>query len=132
MSFSQYLQKKLLDHIFLTSAYTQPSNICVALYSSDPGEDNSGTELTGDNYARVIHNTWTVATLATPSAISNDGNIEFPQPGTGGWGTATHFALLDATTGGNMLAYGALILHKEINEADYVMFKSGDLVITLD
>lgn len=132
MSFSRYLQRALLDHVFLTAPYSQPSGVYVALYESDPGETNSGTEASGINYARVQHNSWAAASDASPSEISNDGAIEFSEPGSGGWGTVSHFALFDASTGGNMLGYGALSNSKTIEAGDYVMFKSGDLVVTLD
>lgn len=40
-------------------------------------------------------------------SITNQADIQFPEA-TGSWGTITHFAIYDAKTGGNVIAYGAL------------------------
>lgn len=40
-------------------------------------------------------------------SITNQADIQFPEA-TGSWGTITHFAIYDARTGGNVIAYGAL------------------------
>lgn len=40
-------------------------------------------------------------------SITNVADIQFPEA-TGSWGTITHFAIYDAKTGGNLIAFGAL------------------------
>ena len=132
MSFSRYLQRAVLDHVAMNAAYTQPTSIHVALYTSNPGETNTGTEVSGTNYARVEHNDWSAASNASPSIVSNSTSVDFPTPGSGGWGTVTHFALFDAATDGNMLGYGPLAVSKVINEGDSVSFAHAALQVTLD
>jgi len=130
-SFSNYLENKLLDHVFMKTAFSQPSYIYVALSTADPGEDGSGlSEPSGNGYARVqtSGSDWN---NASGGHIDNAVDIEFPEA-TGDWGTITHFALLDADTGGNLLAYGSLSQSKTIGSGDTAKFKAGDLDITLD
>jgi len=130
-SFSNYWENKILDHVFMKQAYTQPSYIYVALSRADPGEDGSGIdEPSGNGYARVetSGNDWT---NASGGHIENANDIEFPEA-TGDWGTITHFALFDASSGGNMLAYGSLSQSKTIGTGDTAKFKAGDLDVTLD
>ena len=52
MSFSNYLETELLDHVFANNAYTSPSSVYVGLFTTSPAEDGSGTEVSGGSYAR--------------------------------------------------------------------------------
>ncbi len=128
-SFSNYLENELLDHVFKTTSYTVPTNIYVALSTADPTESGGSiAEPSGNNYSRVACNTWDAA---SGGAIANTGAITFPTP-SGSWGTVTHFALYDASTAGNMLAYGTLASSKNIGSGDTPSFAAGELDITLD
>ena len=49
--FSDYLEDKVLDHVFGGVAYTQPTKH-VALYTVAPTDTGGGTEVTGGAYAR--------------------------------------------------------------------------------
>ena len=56
--------------------------------------------------------------------------IEFPTA-TASFGTVSHVAVFDASTGGNMIAYAALTASKAIDTGDVFRVPSGDLDITL-
>jgi len=129
-SFSDYWENKILDHIFGKANYTPPT-IYVGLSTADPLDDGSGlAEPTGNGYARVQTSIadWNVASTGT---IDNTNAITFPEA-TDSWGTITHFALFDAATAGNMLAYGALSQSKAIVSGDTAKFDVGDLDVSLD
>ena len=129
-AFSNYLENKILDHIFGKAAYTQPT-IYIALSTADPLEDGSGlTEPAGGGYARKQTSgaDWNAA---SGGSISNAAEIAFAEA-TASWGTITHFAIMDAATGGNMLIYGALSASKTIGSGDTARFKAGDLTTSLD
>ena len=129
-SFSNYLENKILDHIFGKASYTSPT-IYLGLSTDDPLDDGSGlAEPIGNSYERVQTSAadWNVALVGT---IDNANGITFPEA-TGNWGTVTHFALFDAATAGNMLAYGALSQSKAINSGDTAKFDVGDLDVSLD
>jgi hypothetical protein len=72
MSFSNYLENKLLDHAFRNTSYTPPSAVYVALSTADPGEDGSTiAEPSGNNYARVAA-TFGAASAGTIKGRTND------------------------------------------------------------
>lgn len=126
-SLSNYLELKLLDHFLKTASFTVPTNIYVALSTADPGESGSGlAEPSGNGYARVAHNTW--ATAAS-RATSNSGTVTFPTA-SGAWGTISHWALFDASTSGNMLAYGSLSVSNAVVNGNIVTFAAGEIDIT--
>ena len=126
MSFSNYLENKLLLHTFGATAYTAPTTLYLAIHTTNPAEDNTGTEVSGSAYARQ-----SVAFTVTTSTASNTSAVEFPTA-TGSWGTLTHVGVYDALTSGNLLAYAALTTNKIIDTNDVFRVPAGDLDITLD
>jgi hypothetical protein len=129
-SFGNYLENKVLDHLFGKNTYSSPT-VYVALSTADPGEDGSSlAEPSGNGYARVqtSENNWNDA---FEGSIDNATDISFNEA-TGNWGTVTHFALVDAASGGNMLACGTLSQAKSVGSGDTVKFAAGDLNVTLD
>lgn len=126
MSFSNYLENKVLLHVFGATAYTAPATLYVALFTSDPGETGSGTEVSGGSYARQ-----TITFTVTANQASNTAAVEFPTA-TASWGTVTYAAIYDASTSGNMLAYGALTTSKTIASGDVLRIPAGDFDINLD
>ena len=128
MSFSNYLETELLDHVFAGNAYTSPSAVYVSLHTANPDEDASGAEVstTGTAYTR-LEGTFSVSgNTATTTAA-----IEWATA-TADYGTVTHVGIWDASTAGNMLAYAALTASKTISTGDVFRIPSGDLDITLD
>ena len=131
MSFSDYLEIKLLDDLFGNAAYAPPATLYVALSVADPTEDGSGvSEPVGNGYARVPSTSidWNAAVAG---AINNSAVLSFPQA-TGPWGNCTHFAIFDAAVAGNMLAYGILTLAKSFNNGDTASFAAAAFTVTLD
>jgi len=130
MSFSDFLEGELLDHVFkIGAAFPQPTNIYIALSTADPLDDNSGlAEPVGNGYARVLNN---VNWARTVSQIDNNAAVTFPQA-TGSWGTITHFGIFDAITAGNQLGSGALSTSRLVNSGDTPEFAINDITVTLD
>ena len=130
-SFSDYLELELLDHLFKKGTYTTPTNIYVALCTSTVVDSDTGSSVTGEvsggAYARVTCNTWDAASAG---ATENTGAVTFAQA-TAAWGTITHFALCDHSTGGNMLAHGALDTAKSVASGDTAKFATGDIDVEL-
>lgn len=135
---SDHLEQDLLDLVFNKDAFTGPATY-VALFTSDPTDAGTGTEVTGGSYARVLvydnasgSPDWTVATVDAPGwKVTNDNDITFPTA-TAAWGSITHFAVFDAVTAGNLLFHGALDETKVIGTDDVFKFSAGQLTCRLE
>lgn len=47
MAKSDYLENKILDHVLNNTSYTSPTTVYFALFTSNPAEDGSGSEVLG-------------------------------------------------------------------------------------
>jgi len=123
---SNYLENALVNATLRNTSFTSPTTVYVGLYTSNPGEGNTGTEVSGGSYARQS------ATFGAPSdgASTNSATLTFPTA-TGSWGTITHIGILDALTTGNLLYYAALDVSKTIGSGDIFTISSGNLSVTL-
>jgi len=126
MSFSNYLETEILDHVFGGNAYTAPATLYLALFTTDNTDTGGGTEVSGGAYARQ-----TVAFTVSGNTASNSADVEFPTA-TANYGTVVAVAVMDASTGGNQLAYAGLSSDKTIETGDVFRVPAGDLDITLD
>jgi hypothetical protein len=126
-SFTDYLEDKILKHVFTNTAYTSPTTVYVGLFTVAPSDTGGGTEVSGSGYARksAAFTVSGTSTLATNSAA-----IEF-DAATGSWGTIVAMAVFDALTTGNMLAWADLTTSKSIATGDVLRIPAGDLDITL-
>jgi len=133
MSFSDYTELKVLDHITGKTAFTIPT-VYVGLSSTTPAEDGTNvTEPSGGGYARVTTSAATWNTAAA-GATSNALDITFPTA-TADWvagANLTYVVAYDAATAGNMLFYGVLGTPKPVLNGDTAKIPAGNLNITLD
>ena len=140
---SDYLENKLIDHIFRNRSYTVPTTVYVGLLTAAPSDSGGGTEVSGGSYARVqvgpSDSAWqstqgtttAVASSGTGGQTANGSAIAFATP-TANWGTITHFGIYDASTSGNLLFWGALTASKTVNNGDPApQFNSAALTVTL-
>jgi hypothetical protein len=122
---SNYLELKMLDHFLGTSSTSAPSNVFLSLWTSDPTDAGSGTELSGDAYARQDIN----FAAASGGAAASNATVTFPTS-TGSWGTITHVGIHDAVSSGNLLYHAALTASKAIASGDVFQVASGAITIT--
>jgi hypothetical protein len=136
---SDYLEQKLLDHVFNEVVFSVPTTVYVSLYTTDPTDADTGTEVSGGAYARVLVNengggspAWDLAVVDGIGYLVDNGNdITFPTA-TASWGTVTHFGIHDASTLGNLLFHGALTVSKPVGDGDTFKFPVGDLDCRLE
>ena len=123
---SNYLENALINATLRNTAYSSPATVYVGLFTSDPTDAGTGTEITGNSYARKS------MAFNAPSngASTNSAAVEFDQA-TGTWGTITHFGILDALTIGNLLYHGALTTSKTIETGDVFKFAAASVTVTL-
>lgn len=126
MSFSNYLEQKVLEHVFDNTAYTSPTTVYVGLFTTDPTDAGTGTEVSGGSYARQ-----SASFTVSGNTATTDAAIEFPTA-TATWGSITHIGIFDALTTGNLLAHSSLTAAKTIESGDVFRIPSGDIDITLD
>jgi len=135
--FSGYSEQEIIEHIFKnTSIFTSPSNIYVSLHTADEGENPDGTnEVAAADYSRAstAPADWTVGGTDGPTTVDNANAISFGDP-TNNWGTITHVALWDASTGGNPFTVTiALNSSKTVDaDTDELRFDAGDLSFDLN
>jgi hypothetical protein len=119
-----YLDNNFLNVALRNVPFTPPATIYVALYTVAPGVGGGGTEVIGGSYGRQT------ATFTVPvnGQLSNTGDILFPVA-SATWGTVVSFALLDASSGGNMLYFGNLSTPRLVLTSDQIRFPSSQLVV---
>jgi hypothetical protein len=137
---SDYLENKLIDHVFRAQTFAAPTALHIGLLTAAPSDAGGGTEVSGNSYARVAltpsltnwkstNNTTGAVSSGTGGNTKNAAAVTFPTP-TGTWGTVSHFGIYDAATAGNLLFWGALTIAKTINQSDTVTFPVDSLSIT--
>lgn len=140
---SDAFANSLIDLIFRAQAYSMPSPIYAALFTSTPSNAGGGTEVSGGSYARASLTPSTANLSGTQSAgstaassgtggrISNNGALAFPAP-TADWGTVVAVGFFDASTGGNLLFWHALTSPASVvNGGPAPSFAADALGITL-
>lgn len=125
--FSDYLENKILNHVLRNTSYTPPTTVYVGLFTTDPTDAGSGTEVTGGSYARQAVS----VTTSTAGIVTSSADVTFPQA-TASWGTVTHIGLMDALTVGNLLMHTPLTSSKTIDTGDILKISSGNLTVSLD
>ena len=126
---SNFAELKVLDHLFRNTSYTSP-NAYMALFTDDPTDAGTGTEVTGNGYARVQIDNKMAA--ASGGQIVSNADITFPTATGGAFGPITHSGIYDASSSGNLLAHGALSASRTISDGDTFQINSGSLTITID
>lgn len=86
------------------------TDLYVALHTDDPGEGGSQTtnEVAYTSYDRVAVERSSSGWTVTGNSVSPVAAIDFPE-GTGGSGTATHFSVGTAASGGGKILYSGTI-----------------------
>ena len=126
MSLTNTFETTVLTWLLTTGSATRPTTWYVGLFTTDPGETGSGTEVSGGSYARTA-----VTFTVSGDTASNSAGVEFPAA-TASWGTITHIGIMDASTAGNMIISAALTASKTIADGDVFRIPTGDLDITLN
>lgn len=123
MDLTTYLKNELYDHVLRGAAYTSPTTVYLALFTSATDDAGGGTAVTGGSYARQS------ITMGAPTdgVGANTAAITFSNMPTA---TVTHAAIYDAVSAGNMLMHGALVSSKGVTAGDSLIVAIGDLDIT--
>ena len=123
---SNFLENALINATLRNTTYTSVATVYVSLWTSDPTDAGSGTEVSGGSYAR------TAVTFAAPSngVSTNSADVTFPTA-TASWGTVGWIGINDALTTGNLLYHTPLDTSKTIDSGDIFKISTGNLSVTL-
>ena len=123
---SNFLENALINATLRATTYTSVATVYVSLWTSDPTDAGSGTEVSGGSYAR------TAVTFAAPSngVTTNSADVTFPTA-TASWGVVGWIGINDASTAGNLLYHSPLDSAKTIDSGDIFKISTGNLSVTL-
>lgn len=134
--FSQYQENNNLSWFRGVAFPAVPAHLFLALFTVAPtnGVDSGATEVPATNgYVRlqITPNTSNFAAPsgAAPASMASGANFVMATP-SGSWGTIVGWALYDAVTAGNMLAYGTTA-STAVGNGDTVEFLSGNMTLTV-
>lgn len=142
---TNYLEDKIVAHIFRTASFTKPTDIGIALCTGAPFDGNTGyitgagginLEISGNAYVRQSLSpadaNWAATTLGN-GLTSNVTQITFPEA-TADWGTITHIGVTDNTGYplGNLLFWNSVTTSKTIQSGDQLIIKANQLTFTFD
>lgn len=114
--------RALLDYSLNTTTYK------LALYTTDPTKDNSGTEASGGNYDRQTISFGAAAEVSGKQQVANDADVDFGEQ-TLDLGEITHWAVY--TAAGEFLYFGDFAVPKVVYLGDSMLIKTGEIVIKL-
>ena len=134
---TNYLEDKIINHVFGSTTFTKPTNWYVGLLTASPSDSSEGTEVTGGSYARQI-----CAFTITGSGVAlatNTSAITFPTASGGDWGIVGWIGIYDAISSGNLVAYQNLqksdfstTTTKTVNDGDIFKFNVTTIKLQLD
>ena len=117
-AFSSFLEAAVINYLRGTDM-TAPVSLTLHLYTSDPKDDDSGTEVAGGigvgYVAQTIVLTAPGTIVGTGSSTHNDATIIFG-PATGAWGSITHWAIKSPSL--QLLIHGAFLAAKNVGIGD--------------
>jgi hypothetical protein len=109
---SNYVENLSLKWLLSANAATRPTAWYVALFTSDPTDAGTGTEVSGGSYARQ-----SASFTITNDVAANSAQLLYPTASSN-WGAVSHVGIYDASTGGNLLFHGAASSTKLIETGD--------------
>ena len=139
-SLTDFAELELLDHV-CNAAYTPPATVYLALTTADPTDAATGASMSEVANAGAYARTAITFGAAASRRVTQNAIVTFPQA-SAGWGTVTHWAIVDTATygSGNVLAHGQFGTSKSIVSGNtpsvasgevYVEFLAGEISTTL-
>lgn len=132
---SNFLENAVLDHVLRNTQFSQPAQLRLGLFLNTSGAAADNLEngvltdeisTSGTGYGRQ-----TIAfSAASAGTATNSGTVTFAAA-EANWGTVTHVAVMDSTTAGNVLFYGAVTTAKTIEIGDTFQVSATNLSISL-
>ena len=129
---SDILEVSLLNATLNGVAYTEVDNPYISLWTTDPTDAETGTEVSasGTAYARVPSSFATAS--GTSGVVLSDADATWATATGAGFGTVGWIGLHSAASGtGNLMYHTALDATKTIDAGDIFKITTGNLSVTL-
>jgi len=130
---TDYMEKKLLDHIFGQAAFPRPNLLYLGLSTTafadaDNGSTASAKEPSGNSYTRVQID-HKCAYNTSGDDIRNTSSIDFNEA-TGSWGSIGYWGIFDGSgSSANMLMHGSFSSATTVGSGDQFRISTGDFEI---
>lgn len=128
---SDYVENQILNCYLNQTNITAPTAIYVGLHTANPTDAGTGTEVSGNGYARVAITDKFGTASGTGGSLSSNADITGFTASGGNWGTVSHIGIWDASTSGNLLFHTALDSSATVNDGDSFQISSGNLTVTV-
>lgn len=119
---STYLKQAVIKAALGEATFPTITNTYLALYQTNPTVDDVGSELSGGSYARQ-QLSFANAVGGAKESNTSENFTNLPAS------TVTYWGIRDASSGGNLLYFGAFDLPIQLDAGNSLPIASGDIVI---
>ena len=119
----------VLNFLCRNQTVTQPTQLYLALYSTNPGDSDVGTEASYSGYQRQAVAFSAPQISGGSATIQNSAAVTFAVVPSAS-GTIAYAALRTAATGGDLVYYGALAATYSLNQGVQPIVPVGSLTVS--
>lgn len=120
----------VLNFLLGGATFTVPGTLYLALFTVTPSGSGGGTEVSGGSYGRVAITNNTTSWPTTSTQTKQNANAVTFAQASANWGTIVAAALMDASTGGNIIYWGAVTVSQAINNGDTATLPANAITVT--
>jgi len=130
---SNYATTELVDHVF-KAEYSPAATLYLALCTSAPTAASTGTNIVETDYTNYVRKSFTGSSLFAAAAtrkVAQNAQIEFAQAGGASGSDISHWVIVDASSNGNMLAFGSFNSSWNTVDGNTPKIASGEIEISI-
>lgn len=128
---TNHSENLLLSWLFTTDSVTRPTTWYVALHVDDPTETGTEDELTTSEDADYVRKAITLDTPSDGQSLSDSAVSWTVNSGSAGY-TVAYASIWDASTSGNCLMKGQLLVPRVMVADGVLTFNIGEIIAILD
>lgn len=128
---SNWLEEQILNHFIRNAPVPSPQSVYLALFINDPTDANTGTEVQGGSYSRQQVTFSQPIQSSDKAVIMNNHKIEYPVA-TAEWGSISHWGLMTAPTGGNLICRGVFNRLETVQTGNRFVLEPNNLQVSME
>lgn len=129
MAKSNTSKQMVLNFLARNQSVTQPTQLYLALYATNPTDADTGTEVSYAGYQRQAVTFGTPQLSGGAATISNSAQLQFGVVPSAS-GSIAYAGLKTAQTGGDLIYYGALSATYQMNQGVQPIVPVGALIVS--